>query len=120
MVRQRNDRPKAILLTLREQGAKALVCYADDRTVLIVLRADRRIDSRSFKRKCGVKNLRIVSADELHALTGLEPGAVRPFGALFGLPTYLLVEKPSRAPGSPRYSRFLAPERGHCVRFRAD
>jgi len=31
----------------------------------------------------------MVSAEDLHALTGLEPGAVPPFGALFGLPTYV-------------------------------
>jgi Ala-tRNA(Pro) deacylase len=31
----------------------------------------------------------MVSADELRALTGLEPGAVPPFGALFGLPTFV-------------------------------
>lgn len=72
-----------------EQGAKALVFHADDRTVLLVVPADRRIDTRAFKRAYGVKNLRMVSADELHALTGLEPGAVPPFGALFGLPTYV-------------------------------
>jgi Ala-tRNA(Pro) deacylase len=72
-----------------EQGAKALVCHADDRIVLIVLPADRRLDSRAFKRERGVKNLRMISADELHARTGLEPGAVPPFGALFGLPTFV-------------------------------
>lgn len=72
-----------------EQGAKALVFHADDRVVLLVLPADRRIDTRAFKRAYGVKNLRMVTAEGLHALTGLEPGAVPPFGALFGLPTYV-------------------------------
>jgi Ala-tRNA(Pro) deacylase len=83
-----------------EQGAKALVCHADDRTVLIVLPADRRLDSRAFKRERGVKNLRMVSTAELHALTGLEPGAVPPFGALFGLPTFVdarLLDQPQLA-----------------------
>jgi Ala-tRNA(Pro) deacylase len=83
-----------------EQGAKALVCHADDHTVLIVLPADRRLDSRAFKRERGVKNLRMISADELHALTGLEPGAVPPFGALFGLPTFVdarLLDQPQLA-----------------------
>jgi Ala-tRNA(Pro) deacylase len=83
-----------------EQEAKALICHADDRTILIVLPADRRLDSRAFKRERGVKNLRMVSAEELHALTGLEPGAVPPFGALFGLPTYVdarLLDQPQLA-----------------------
>jgi Ala-tRNA(Pro) deacylase len=72
-----------------EQGAKALVCRADGRPVLLVVPANRRVDARAFKRVFGVKDLRMVSADELAALTGLEVGAVPPFGALLGLPTYV-------------------------------
>jgi Ala-tRNA(Pro) deacylase len=80
-----------------EQGAKALVFHADDRVVLLVLPANRRIDSRAFKRAFGVKNLRMVSAEELFELTGLEQGAVPPFGHLLGLPTFVderLIELP--------------------------
>ena len=72
-----------------EQGAKALVFQADERTVLLVVQAHRRVDTRAFKRAVGVKNLRMVSADDLKALTGLEVGAVPPFGHLLGLPTYV-------------------------------
>lgn len=75
--------------TALEQGAKALVCRADERVVLLVVQAHRRLDSRAFKRAFGVKNLRMVSAEELLALTGLEVGAVPPFGHLLGLPTYV-------------------------------
>jgi Ala-tRNA(Pro) deacylase len=72
-----------------EQGAKALVCRADDRHILIVLPANRRLDTKTFKRAHGVKNLRMISADELRELTGLEVGAVPPFGNLLDLPTYV-------------------------------
>jgi len=72
-----------------EQGAKALVFRADDRAVLLVLPAHRRIDTRAYKRAFGVKNLRMVSAEELRLMTGLEVGAVPPFGHLMGLPTYV-------------------------------
>jgi Ala-tRNA(Pro) deacylase len=75
--------------TALEQGAKALVCRADDRIVLIVVQAHRRMDSRAFKRAYGVKNLQMISAEELFSLTGLAPGAVPPFGILFGFPTYV-------------------------------
>lgn len=71
-----------------EQGAKALVFQADDRIVLLVAQAHRRIDTRAFKRAHGVKNLRMLAADELQARTGLEVGAVPPFGSLLGFPTY--------------------------------
>jgi Cys-tRNA(Pro) deacylase len=72
-----------------EQGAKALVCRADDRHILIVLPANRRLDTKSFKRAHGVKNLRMISPDELRELTGLEVGAVPPIGNLLDLPTYV-------------------------------
>jgi Ala-tRNA(Pro) deacylase len=71
-----------------EQGAKAMVFQADGNPVLLVLQAHRRIDSRAFKRAFAVKNLRLISPDELRELTGMEVGAVPPFGNLVGLPTY--------------------------------
>src|SRR5256714_4203826 len=58
-----------------EQGAKALVFQADERTVLLVVQAHRRVHTRAFK--------------ALKALTGLEVGAVPPFGHLLGLLTYV-------------------------------
>ena len=75
--------------TALEQGAKALVCRADERAILLVVPAHRRLDSRAFKRAFSIKNLRMVSAEELLELTGLEVGAVPPFGHLLGLPTYV-------------------------------
>ena len=57
--------------------------------MLIVVQAHRRMDSRAFKRAYGVKNLQMISTEELFSLTGLAPGAVPPFGLLFGFPTYV-------------------------------
>lgn len=71
-----------------EAGAKALVCRADDRIVLIVVPADARLDNRAFKQQTGVKNVRMVVAAEIEALVGAPVGAVPPFGSLFGLATY--------------------------------
>jgi prolyl-tRNA editing enzyme YbaK/EbsC (Cys-tRNA(Pro) deacylase) len=72
-----------------EQGAKALVYRADGVMVLLVLPGNRRIDSRAFKRAFGITDLRLISPDELHEATGLEVGAVPPFGTLMGFPTYV-------------------------------
>jgi prolyl-tRNA editing enzyme YbaK/EbsC (Cys-tRNA(Pro) deacylase) len=78
----------AIRGTPEEQGAKALVFQADARTVLLVVPGDRRMDNRAFKRAYGVKDLRLLPSEDLIAQTGLEPGAVPPFGSLLGFPTY--------------------------------
>jgi Ala-tRNA(Pro) deacylase len=61
-------------------GAKALVVKTDDRFRLLILPADRKLDSQAVKRHFGVKKLRFADAAELLDLTGLVPGSVPPFG----------------------------------------
>ena len=69
-------------------GAKALVCKADDRFIMIVLPADRKLDSKLVRKSLGIKSLRFASRDEVEQLTGLAPGSIPPFGSLFGLETW--------------------------------
>jgi len=71
-----------------DAGAKALVCQADDRVVLIVVPADARLDNRAFRQQAGVKNVRMIDAERILELVGAPVGAVPPFGSLFGLQTY--------------------------------
>jgi Ala-tRNA(Pro) deacylase len=61
-------------------GAKALLVKTDDRFRLLVLPADRKLDSQAVKRHFGAKKLRFADAAELLELTGLVPGSVPPFG----------------------------------------
>lgn len=70
-------------------GAKALIVKLDTRFVMLVLPADRKLDSKAVKVGLGVKSIRFASKDEVLTLTGLEPGSIPPFGSLFGLPTYV-------------------------------
>ncbi len=69
-------------------GAKALVIKSGDRFVLAVVPADRKLDSRKARGALGAKGLRFASREEVQAITGLQPGALPPFGSLFALPTY--------------------------------
>ena len=69
-----------------EAGAKALVLVAADRPVHAVLPAHRRLDSARVRALLGSRTLRFATPEELLALTGCAPGAVPPFGNLFGLP----------------------------------
>jgi prolyl-tRNA editing enzyme YbaK/EbsC (Cys-tRNA(Pro) deacylase) len=75
----------AVRGTPLEAGAKALVVRADERPVHLVLPADRRIDNARLRAILDTRRLRFVTPDELSALTGCVPGAVPPFGNLFGL-----------------------------------
>ena len=79
-------------------GAKALVMKADERFVVVILPADRKLDNKKARDSLPVKSLRFANKEELAQLTGLPPGAVPPFGSLFNLPTYCdpaLAENPS-------------------------
>jgi Ala-tRNA(Pro) deacylase len=75
----------AVRGTPLEAGAKALVVRADDRPIHLVLSADRRVDNARLRRVLGVRRVRFATPDELLTLTGCVPGAVPPFGNLFGL-----------------------------------
>ena len=68
-------------------GAKALICKGDDRFVMFVMPADLRLASRAIRRSQGWRKLRFASKEEVLEMTGLEPGAIPPFGSLFDLPT---------------------------------
>lgn len=70
-----------------ETGAKALVLKVDDSYLMVVLPADRALDSKTVKKLRRAKSIRFADREELARLTGLEPGAVPPFGRLFGLET---------------------------------
>jgi Ala-tRNA(Pro) deacylase len=69
-------------------GAKALVCKLDERVVMFVVPADRKLASKEIRRQFGAKSLRFADRDEVLAITGLAPGSIPPFGSLFHLATY--------------------------------
>ncbi|MDP2930048.1 MAG: YbaK/EbsC family protein [bacterium] len=71
------------------QGAKAMIFSADGLPILIVVPGNRRVDTKTFKQLYKIEDLRLLSADEVKKLTGLEVGAIPPFGNVMGLPTYL-------------------------------
>ncbi|GIW93547.1 MAG: deacylase [Pirellulaceae bacterium] len=78
-------------------GAKALVCKLDDRFALFVLPAHCRLANRLVRRMLGSRHLRFASVEEVWQWTRLRPGAIPPFGSLFGLKTYcdeLLTREP--------------------------
>jgi Ala-tRNA(Pro) deacylase len=68
-------------------GAKALLVRVDAGYVLCIMPADRKLDSKQVKKLLKVKSIRFATKEELLEITGLEPGAVPPFGSLFNVPT---------------------------------
>lgn len=71
--------------TKPEQGAKALVCIADKKPILIVLPCSARLDFKAFKKWQEVKDLRFATAEEVKEITQIEIGAIPPIGLVLGL-----------------------------------
>jgi Ala-tRNA(Pro) deacylase len=93
-----SEQAAAVRGTSLASGAKALVVKAGEKFVLIVLPADRKLDSKKAREVFAVKSIRFANKEEVAALTGLQPGSIPPFGSLFNLPTYCdpaLAENPS-------------------------
>jgi Ala-tRNA(Pro) deacylase len=84
-----SDEAARVRGTRLRQGAKALVVRAEDRFLHCVLPADLRADNAALRALVGTRKLRFATREELLRLTGCEPGAVPPFGNLFGLPVLL-------------------------------
>jgi Ala-tRNA(Pro) deacylase len=70
-------------------GAKALAVKTGERFVMLVIPADRKLDSKKARAGLGAKAIRFATKEEVLQLTGLEPGSIPPFGSLFGLATYV-------------------------------
>jgi Ala-tRNA(Pro) deacylase len=93
-----SEQAAAVRGTSLSSGAKALVVKAGEQFAMLVLPADRKLDSRKARTSLGVKALRFATKEEVESLTGLLPGSIPPFGSLFALPTYCdpaLAENPS-------------------------
>lgn len=75
--------------TTIEQGAKALVMFADSKPVLVVLSAAAKLNNNQFKKLFEIKDLRMATPDEVEKISGVIIGAVPPFGNLFNVTTYI-------------------------------
>ncbi|WP_435007184.1 aminoacyl-tRNA deacylase [Tundrisphaera lichenicola] len=68
--------------------AKAVLVRADDRFALAVLPATHRVDPDRLAEILNVGSLRIATEDEVESVfADCEPGALPPFGQLYGLQT---------------------------------
>jgi aspartyl-tRNA synthetase len=75
--------------TKLEQGAKAMVMIGDGKPLMIVLPANRKINSGVFKKANKIKEMHSATPEEVERLTGSKVGGVPPFGNLFKLTLYV-------------------------------
>jgi Ala-tRNA(Pro) deacylase len=79
--------------TAHESGrfvAKPVIVRADDKFVMCVLPACRKIDLQALKKQLGAKSVELAEEGEIGKLfTDCEIGAEPPFGNLYNLPTVM-------------------------------
>lgn len=70
--------------------AKVVMIKAGDKFVMTVLPASWRIDMAKLKDTLGAKDIRLATEEEFKGLfPDCEPGAMSPFGNLYGLDVYM-------------------------------
>ncbi|MFH0864118.1 MAG: aspartate--tRNA(Asn) ligase [Candidatus Gottesmanbacteria bacterium] len=75
--------------TKLSQGAKALIMIGDKNPIMVVLPADRKADFKKIKSSLEIKNLEMATPEDVKEVSGVEIGAVPPFGNLLGIPLYV-------------------------------
>src|SRR5687768_17109877 len=68
-----SEEAAAVRGTPLASGAKALICKVDDRFVMIVLPADRKLSGKAVRSSEGAKSVRFASREEVERLTRLTP-----------------------------------------------
>src|SRR5262249_43556783 len=72
-----------------EEFAKTVILKADEKLLMAVLPADHVIIMDKLKRHVGCETLALATEQEfIEKFPGCQPGAMPPFGKLFGLPLY--------------------------------
>lgn len=75
--------------TKLEVGAKALIMVADKKPIMAVLPANLKADIKMLKKIIPARDLRMATPEEVKQITGVEIGAVPPYGNLIGIPLYV-------------------------------
>jgi len=71
-----------------KRGAKALIFEADKKPIMIVLPGNLKVDTKKFKTLYSIKDLRMLTPQEILDQFGLEVGSIPPWGNVLGIPTY--------------------------------
>lgn len=71
------------------QGAKAIIVRANEQFYHLIISAAVPLDNNKLRKVLGTRRVRFATSEELFELTGCFPGAVPPFGNLFGLPVFM-------------------------------
>ncbi|MBP7859542.1 hypothetical protein KA001_01095 [Patescibacteria group bacterium] len=99
------------------EGAKALIFNADSLPIQIILPANKKVDSKNFKKLFKVKDLTMAKYEMVEEISSVLPGAVPPFGNLFPIPLKMYVDKELF---QNEFIEFNAGNRGISIKMKAE
>jgi len=71
------------------RGAKAMVIRSEGEFYQFVLPASKKLDFDSIREVLDSRSVSLADPEEVEEITDCKPGAVPPFGNLFGIPVYV-------------------------------
>lgn len=75
--------------TQPSQEAKSLLMIGGKESFLVVVCRQSKVDFKKLKEEIKIKDLRMATPEEVKNITGVEIGAVPPFGNLIEIPVYM-------------------------------
>jgi len=73
-------------------GAKAILIRAKKKEqtfCLVVMSASFKLNTKKLRKELGANSINFADTSEVKKITGVLPGAVPPFGSVFGIQTYM-------------------------------
>ncbi len=71
------------------RGAKAMVIRSEGKFFQFVLPGNKKLDFKEIKRILNTESASLATASEVEKVIGCAPGAVPPFGTIFGVKTFV-------------------------------
>ncbi len=72
-----------------KRGAKAMILRSEGKFFQFVLPGNKKLDFKRIKEILHTESVSFATPEEVEKAIGCKPGAVPPFGSLFGLPTFV-------------------------------
>jgi Ala-tRNA(Pro) deacylase len=85
------DHSLLLYVACQRSGAKAMLLSIkpSNEFVLAVISAAAKMDSKAARKAIGCKTTRFATEEEVRTVTGCLPGAVPPFGSVWGIRSYM-------------------------------
>lgn len=76
---EKQQKKLKLLWEYKKDILKALLLKSKDKTIVVIITGDRRVNFRKIEKVSKLRKLRLASAEEVRKFTGFEIGSTSPF-----------------------------------------